>query len=192
MNEKHKRILIDHGYNWRVVDDTRQETLKQEALKTDFRHTILALSRVDALDNLLYMYANYESVFGNVDMLDLIATMMSALGTYDETNSDETNLIDKANKAGLAIAGSSNYDDARRYVAYLSTKGRDYLWDWIIGSQNIPELQKASDLIKDMLYEEFCQAFEAELAEHRKSTEDRLVDEVADPVEPTSSNSRRR
>ena len=180
MNEKHKRILIDHGYDWRRVDDDT----RQEALKTDFRHTILVLSRVDALDNLLYMYANYESIFGNVDMLDLIATMMS---TYDKTE-----LIGKANEAGLAIAGSSNYDDARRYVAYLSKKGRDYLWDWIIGSQNVPELQKASASIKDMLYEEFCQEFEAELAEHRKSTKDRLVDEVADPVEPTSSNSRRR
>lgn len=154
MNEKHKSILKKHGYDWRVVDD---DTC-QEALKTDFRHTILALSRVDVLDNLLYMYANYESIFGNVDMLGMIATMMS---TYDETKS-----IDKADKAGLAIADISNPDDARRYVAYLSKEGRDYFWDW-----NVPELQGVDDSIKDRAYDDFCQEFEDELEEHKQSTE---------------------
>lgn len=155
-NKRRNEILKENGYDWSGEDyDTYQEVLKNH-----FRHWILSLSRVDAWDDLIYMYDNFDSIFDNVDMLDLIEIMMS---TYAKTKS-----MDEADKAGSLIADNSNHGVAKRFVAYLSKEGRDYVWDFY--TQSVPEMQESDDSTKDKLYDEFCCQFKDELEEYKKST----------------------
>lgn len=151
-SSRHYTILKEYG-----IDDAANYETIQGILSIHFKHLILSLTRAEALDDLIYMFNNYD-IFNDANMLELIGTMMI---TYAKTKS-----INISDQAGSKVRDNSDHGVAKYYVAYLSKDGKDYYWDWNRQHQSEIELLMEGN-IKEIMYSEFCSNFKSSLERNK-------------------------
>ena len=155
-NSRRCTILKEYGVEYRKDFHAASYETIQEVLKIHFKHMILSLTRTEALDDLIYMFNNFDNIFDDVTMLELIGTMMNS---YAKSKS-----IDNSDKEGAKVCNNSNHGIAKTYVAYLSKDGKEYWWDW--NNQFGNEINST----KDELYTSYCRNIKAEIEASKKAS----------------------